>query len=92
MKKLMLSLVLVLLARGVQAGACSDADLEQKVLSAALYLETLNGGGRPLTQEVYSLSSRRDTYSIILSYSGVQHIWQVTADPSKCTVSSVIQQ
>jgi hypothetical protein len=69
--------------------ACSEFEIEKKVFDSALYIETLNGGGRPLMQEMYSLSSEQGAYVVILSYSGVQNIWKVKTDPTGCHILSV---
>ena len=81
--------ILLLLSVAVQAESCLESILNRKILDGALYLETLNGGGHPLTTEVYSLSSQSDTYMTIFSYSGVQNMWKVKVNSESCCIDSI---
>ena len=92
MKKQFLTLIISALTTiSVQAktNICTQAKTEKKALSAALCLEKLNSGGAPITTEIYSLSSQYDTYGVILSYSGIQHIWIVNVDSEQCLIKSI---
>ena len=89
----LISIFLLLSVTG-QAQSCLESVINQKILDGALYLETLNGGGRPLTTEVYSLSSQFDTYMTIFSYSGVQSTcvqstWKVKVNSEFCRIDSI---
>lgn len=71
---------------------CPQSVISQKALQSALYLEFLNGGGKPLTKELYSLSSQYDSYIAIFSYSGIQSIWKIKVNSRSCTLESVSKQ
>lgn len=90
MIKIFLSLGFCLSAMSAKATACSEEILQTKAIHSALSIERLNGGGYPLTSEIYSLNRQVNTYGIIFSYSGVQHIWIVTVDFDQCLIKSVV--
>lgn len=81
--------VVVLGAASAFAKPCTEEELSQKITAAALSIETLNGGGQPLTQELYSLNSEQGAYVVVLSYSGVQNQWKVKASSESCLIESV---
>jgi hypothetical protein len=68
--------------------ACPYERAEVRALQAGLFIEGLNGG-TPLTYEVHSLSSRPNTWGVILSYSGVQNVHLVTIEPRSCRVLGI---
>ncbi len=82
-------LTLAALITSAESVACPEYQIAQKAMTSALYLETLNGGGKPLTKEIYSLNSQFGTYGIIFSYSGVQNIWKVKVDSERCLIMAV---
>jgi hypothetical protein len=92
MKKVIALVALTLVAQLAGAQVCSESEIQEKVYDSALYLEALNGGGHPLTEELFSLSSEQDAYIVILSYSGLQSSWKVRVDHDRCHVSSVVKQ
>ena len=71
------------------AEACDSAGATEKALRGALAVEQINGGGNPLTSEVYPYNSRIDTFGVILGYSGVQHIYAVKFVSNSCLISSI---
>lgn len=73
-----------------KAQPCSQKVISQNAMQSALYLELLNNG-RPLTKQLYSLSSQLDTYIAIFSYSGVQSFWKIKVNSKTCTIDSVIK-
>lgn len=87
----MKTILITLLLSSTQIIACPQAQIARKALASAIYLETVNGGGRPLTKEIYSLSSEFDTYGIIFSYSGIQSSWKVKVDSARCLVKAVVK-
>ncbi len=72
-----------------RAMPCSQEEISQKAMKGALYLESLNVGGEPLTKELYSLSSEFDTYVAVLSYSGVQNFWKIKVNSDLCLIKSI---
>ncbi len=90
MKALISTLLLV--APGVGfASVCDSRVTEQISLNAARSLETINGGGSPLTTEIYSYSSRENTWAVLFSYSGVQSVWHVKTSTDGCRIEQVIR-
>jgi len=89
MLKKIIMLIVGLFVAVAQAQPCSEEIISQKAMQAALSLEILNGGGHPLTQEIYSLNSQFDTYVVVLSYSGLQNIWKIKVESQSCMIESV---
>ena len=73
------------------AGHCPLDLTQEKVLQAAISIESLNGGGKPLTSELHSYSSKMNTWGVILSYSGIQNIWTVVTSEDGCQIKAVYQ-
>ena len=91
MKKVIILSVLTLVTQLAAAQVCSESQVQAKAYQSAKYIETLNGAGSPLTEELYSLSSEQGTYVLIFSYSGVQSSWKVKVDHDRCLISSVVK-
>ena len=87
--KVLISILLLVLPGFGFANTCEPHLTEQIVLSAAHSIEAINGGGNPLTTEIYSYSSRKNTWAIIFSYSGVQSVWNVKTTSDGCRVEQV---
>lgn len=88
----MKTLILTLSLMGAPALYAADCTLDQtqeKVLHAAIAIESLNGGGKPLTTELHSYSSQPTTWGVVLSYSGVQNIWTVITSEDGCQIKAV---
>ncbi|MES2801195.1 MAG: hypothetical protein V4654_01780 [Bdellovibrionota bacterium] len=88
----MKTLILTLSLMGTSVSLARDCTLDQtqeKVLRAAVAIESLNGGGRPLTTELHSYSTRPSTWGVILSYSGVQNTWTVITSEDGCQIRAV---
>lgn len=92
MKKMITSLLLTMMSQFASANTCDQPHVQKRVLLLARYLETLNGGGHPITTEVYSYNSQERAYAVIFSYSGVQNVWQVRLDKSGCQISAIAKQ
>ena len=83
-------LTLLLMGSSVSiAEYCSLNLVQKKVLRAAISIESINGGGKPLTAELLSYSSNADTWGVILSYSGAQNIWTVVTSEDGCQIKAV---
>ncbi len=88
MKRIILLLALV--GPSVSFAAhCPLASTQRKVLQAAVSIESINGFGRPLTTELYSYSSKLNTWAVILSYSGIRNVWAVETSEDGCQIKSV---
>jgi hypothetical protein len=74
------------------AQACDLSQLGGKALQAALAVETVNGGGHPLTKELFPHRSDYSVYGVILSYSGRQSLWKVRFDLDSCRITSITKQ
>lgn len=74
------------------AQACDLSQLGSRAMQAALAVESVNGGGRPLTKELFPLKGDYRAFGVILSYSGLQSIWKVQFDLPSCRVTSVTRQ
>lgn len=88
MKTIILILALIWSSISLAGGCPQDLTLN-KVLHAALSIESLNGGSRPLTTEIESYSSKVNTWGVIVSYSGVQNIWTVVTSEDGCQINAV---
>lgn len=73
------------------AGYCPLTLTQKKVLLAAISIDSVNGGGKPLSTSVHSYSSKLRTWGVILSYSGVQNIWTVVTSEDGCRIKAVYQ-
>lgn len=83
-------LILTLMGSSVSfAGPCPLGLTEEKVLQAAISMDSLNGGGKPLTSELHSYSSKMNNWVVILSYSGVRSIWTVVTSEDGCQIKAM---
>lgn len=88
MKKIIL--VLMVLSPSLSfAGYCSSTMTKEKVLQAAISIDSVNGGGKPLTTELHSYSSKSNTWGVILSYYGIQSVWTVATSEDGCDIKAV---
>lgn len=71
------------------AGECALEKLQEKVMQSAYSIESINGGGSPITKELYSYSSKENTWAVVFSYSGVQKIWTVVTSKEDCQIKAV---
>lgn len=90
MKMKIVILILSIIGSSLSFAAYCPLDLTQKkVLRAAISIESLNGGGRPLTTELHTYSSKMNTWDVVLSYSGFQNIWTVVTSEDGCQIKAV---
>ena len=88
MKFIILAATLLCSGTVFASEACSLRRAEGLAIRSALAIEAINGG-TPLSYEAYSMSSRFDTFGVILSYSGVQKTYFVTVRSADCQVARV---
>lgn len=84
-------LCLLSLASTAFAGSdCSDWRQSKRIaIRGALAVHRASGAEKPLTWEAHSLSSKIDSFGVILSYSGVQVTYVVTVRPSDCRITAL---
>lgn len=62
---------------------------QTQVIRAAYSLESINGSGKSLTTELHSYSSKRNTWAVLFSYSGIQSLWNVETTSDGCQIKAI---
>jgi hypothetical protein len=84
--KMAICTILLALPGFALANVCDSDFSEKSALRAAQTLEIINGGGRPLSTDIYSYSSQQRKWTVVFSYSGIQNIWTVATSEDGCRV------
>ena len=91
-KKISLLLLTYFYTTMSYAFGCGDVSYSMRLSTdAAKSLHYISGGSLPLTEEVSSLSSKANTFAVVLSFSGMQKTYEVVIEPQLCQVKSVEQ-